>query len=65
MYTAQVYAGPLAGGARAVVLFNRHTFSNSPSYTQNLIVYWKTIGLPVTEMVLARSWLPLLLMICI
>lgn len=64
MCTSQVYAGPLAGGARAVVLFNRHTFSDSPGYTQDLTVYWKAIGLPAAEMVLARPSLPPLLITC-
>ena len=51
----QVYAAPLAGGARAVVLLNRHSSSLEPSGTHNLTAYWKAIGIPVPDMV--RTWL--------
>ena len=37
----QVYAGPLAGGARAVALFNRH----HPEYPlNNITVTWSDVG---------------------
>ena len=39
-----MYAGPLEGGARAVVLFNRHT---PFPLSSNLTVYWHWLGYPV------------------
>ena len=50
----QVYAGPLAGGARAVVLLNRHLFADTDNM-QNITVTWKAIGLPSTDAVPAHS----------
>jgi alpha-galactosidase len=40
---SQVYAGPLADGSRAVVLFNRHT-SGTQYPLVNVTVQWKDIG---------------------
>ena len=47
----QVYAGPLEGGSRAVVLFNRHTATDPKFAMHNMTVFWKSIGLPPTERV--------------
>jgi len=45
-WRAQVYACPLEGGARAVVLFNRHVGSDNKFGAHNITVFWKSIGLP-------------------
>jgi len=42
----QVYACPLEGGARAVVLFNRHVGSDNKFGAHNITVFWKSVGLP-------------------
>ena len=48
----QVYAGPLSGGARAVVLLNRHDATDPKNFpAHNLTVYWESIGLPAMEAV--------------
>jgi alpha-galactosidase len=48
----QVYAGPLKGGARAVVLFNRH----SPDYRyNNMTVTWEQLGYDATEAAVVRD----------
>ena len=39
----QVYAGPLKGGSRAVVLFNRHAFGTQYPIS-NITVTWGQIG---------------------
>lgn len=39
----QVYAGPLCGGSRAVVLFNRHTIGTQYPIS-NITVTWRQIG---------------------
>ena len=41
----QIYAAPLKGGARAVVLFNRHQQLDPMFNVQNLTVFWGSIGL--------------------
>lgn len=46
-----MYAAPLQGGSRAVVLFNRHVATDSKFSSQNMTVFWKSIGLPPTEQV--------------
>ena len=49
---AQVYAGPLEGGARAVVLFNRH----SPDYRyNNMTVTWEQLGYDTDEAAVVRD----------
>ena len=49
---SQVYAGPLEGGARAVVLFNRH----SPDYRyNNMTVTWKQLGYDADEAAVVRD----------
>ena len=40
----QVYAGPLHGGSRAVVLFNRHAIGTQYPIS-NITVTWRQIGL--------------------
>ena len=58
---AQVYAAPLSGGARAVVLLNRHFLIIHPSGAHNLTVHWKSIGIPAADMVRnQRCWIWLL-----
>ena len=54
---AQVYAAPLSGGGRAVVLLNRHYLSLHPSGAHNMTVHWKSIGIPAADMV-RKSVLP-------
>ena len=39
----QVYAGPLKGGSRAVVLFNRHVIGTQYPIS-NITVTWETLG---------------------
>ena len=51
----QVYAGPLEGGSRAVVLFNRHTATDPKFSMHNMTVFWKSIGLPPSERVREAS----------
>ena len=47
----QVYAGPLSGGARAVVLFNRHK-ADVPNWTShNLTVSWGLLGMCASQTV--------------
>lgn len=41
----QIYAGPLAGGARAVVLLNLHT-TGGQYLSSNITVTWQQLGLP-------------------
>jgi translation initiation factor IF-2 len=41
----QVYAGPLKGGSRAVVLFNRHSITTQYPIT-NVTVTWDHLGYP-------------------
>ena len=48
---AQIYAAPLSGGSRAVVMLNRHFLSLHPSGTHNMSVHWKTVGIPSADMV--------------
>ena len=50
-----MYAAPLQGGSRAVVLFNRHVATDSKFSSQNLTVFWKSIGLPPTEQVCRKG----------
>ena len=39
----QVYAGPLQGGSRAVILFNRHAIGTQYPIS-NITVTWKDVG---------------------
>jgi len=48
----QIWAGPLADGSRAVVIFNRHT---PTQYSSNVIVYFNTIGLLPTTTAVVRD----------
>lgn len=41
----EIYAAPLVGGARAVVLFNRHQHLDPLFPSQNLTVFWRSIGI--------------------
>lgn len=41
----QAYAGPLAGGSRAAVLFNRHTIGTQYPIS-NITVFWEDLGYP-------------------
>ena len=41
----QVYAGPLMGGSRAVVLFNRHSITTQYPIS-NVTVTWEQLGYP-------------------
>ena len=41
----QVYAGPLKGGSRAVVFFNRHVISTQYPIS-NITVTWRDLGYP-------------------
>lgn len=41
----QVYAGPLTGGSRAVVLFNRHSITTQYPIS-NVTVTWEQLGYP-------------------
>ena len=41
----QVYAGPLKGGSRAVVLFNRHSITTQYPIS-NVTVAWEQLGYP-------------------
>lgn len=50
----QVYAAPLQGGSRAVVLFNRYQQLDENFPVQNLTVYWKSIGIPMNATVRVR-----------
>jgi hypothetical protein len=43
----QVWAAPLAGGARAVVLFNRHVASDEKFDEHKMTLHWSMIGYPV------------------
>lgn len=42
----QVWAAPLAGGARAVVLFNRHVATDEKFDEHNMTLHWGMIGYP-------------------
>ena len=42
----QVWAAPLAGGARAVILFNKHVASDDNFPATEMTVFWSQIGLP-------------------
>ena len=42
----QVWAAPLVGGARAVVLFNRHVSSDEKFDEHNMTLHWSMVGLP-------------------
>lgn len=48
----EIFAGPLEGGARAVVMFNRH---NIEYCTTLITVHWQEIGLPVDCEVAVRD----------
>jgi alpha-galactosidase len=51
---ARIYAGPLAGGARAVVMLNTHTTGGQ--YLQsNITVHWRQIGLPAGAAAVVRD----------
>ncbi|KAK9834833.1 hypothetical protein WJX81_002251 [Elliptochloris bilobata] len=52
---AEVYAAPLSGGARAVVLLNRHFMSDNRAGTHNMTAFWKAIGIPPAEMTQATG----------
>ena len=41
----QIYAAPLQGGSRAVVMFNRHQQLDPLFNVQNLTVFWASIGI--------------------
>lgn len=43
----QVWAAPLMGGSRAVVMFNRHVSSDEKFDEHNMTLHWSMIGLPV------------------
>lgn len=43
---AQVWAAPLAGGGRAVALFNKHVASDDNFPATEMTVYWGQVGLP-------------------
>ena len=43
LWCMQVYAGPLKGGSRAVVLFNRHVIGTQYPIS-NITVTWETLG---------------------
>ena len=46
-FVHQVWAAPLMGGARAVVMFNRHVSSDEKFDEHNMTLHWSMIGLPV------------------
>ena len=50
----QIYAAPLAGGARGVVLFNQQT-TQSQYPMSNLTVFWEQIGLVPGQRALVRD----------
>ena len=41
-----MWAAPLLGGARAVVLFNRHVSSDEKFDEHNMTLHWSMVGLP-------------------
>ena len=43
--SVQVYAGPLGGGSRAVVFFNRHSITTQYPIS-NVTVTWEQLGYP-------------------
>ncbi|KAK9834859.1 hypothetical protein WJX81_004379 [Elliptochloris bilobata] len=51
----EVYAGPLAGSARAVVLFNRHHAGDVNVNSRNLTVSWTLIGICPTQTAAVRD----------
>lgn len=56
--TAQVWAAPLAGGSRAVVLFNRHVASDEKFDVHNMTLRWSMIGYPDDLEVCACACVP-------
>ena len=44
--TTQVWAAPLAGGARAVIMFNRHVGSDDNFPDTEMTFFWSQVGLP-------------------
>lgn len=50
----QIWAGPLAGSARAVVLFNRHT-TGSQYLNTNITVPWELLGIPSGTQAVVRD----------
>ncbi|KAK9834824.1 hypothetical protein WJX81_001388 [Elliptochloris bilobata] len=52
---AEVYASLLAGGARAVVLFNRHHAADPNYKTHLLTVCWASIGIPLGQPAIVRD----------
>lgn len=56
-WRVQIYAAPLAGGARAVVLFNRHQHLDPNFPSQNITVWWGSIGLPANVTVSIQNFL--------
>lgn len=46
----EMWAGPLTGGSRAVVLFNRGDLDNTP-----ITVYWSDIDLPLNQPATVRD----------
>ena len=52
----QVWAAPLAGGARAVLLFNRHVASDEKFDEHNMTLHWSMVGYPTDlEVILTYS----------
>ena len=51
-----MWAAPLVGGARAVVLFNRHVSSDEKFDEHNMTLHWSMVGLPVDLEVRARLY---------
>ena len=61
MLALQIYAAPLKGGSRAVVMFNRHQYLDPLFNVQNLTVFWSNIGIAANTTV--RPILPTIAMI--
>ncbi|CAL8470506.1 g10048 [Coccomyxa elongata] len=51
----EVWAAPLAGGARAVVLFNRHVASDEKFDEHNMTLHWGMVGYPIDLEVMVRD----------
>ncbi|EIE22540.1 Melibiase family protein [Coccomyxa subellipsoidea C-169] len=51
----EVWAAPLLGGARAVVMFNRHVASEEKFEEHNMTLHWSMIGYPVDMQVVVRD----------
>ncbi|CAK0783007.1 hypothetical protein CVIRNUC_006202 [Coccomyxa viridis] len=51
----EVWAAPLLGGARAVVLFNRHVSSDEKFDEHNMTLHWSMVGLPEDMEVVVRD----------